>query len=151
MNFLLIIFLTVVGSQSLMAQKPIIPMSYSSQGIPFLGESLRDPNLKRDMITDDLAYEHLRQDLEEYQNELPTTSGLRKQELLQNIYLGHQSIVYYLEDVRSGRINVMNNYKQIASKITSARKSANRYAFSFVRNSKNNKEKARAFFHLYTN
>ena len=56
MNFLLLI-LVVTGVQSAKAQRPILLMKYSSQGIPFLAEFLRDPTLVRSMAKDDLAYE----------------------------------------------------------------------------------------------
>ena len=118
MKLFLMLLLTFFWTQDALAQKPILPLQYSSQGIPFLAESLRDPTLAKNMVSDDLGYENLTQDLEMYEQDLIGTAGLRRQELLEKLYLGNQNIVYFLEDVAAQRISVMADYKGISKKLT---------------------------------
>ena len=151
MHRLLLILLAFLMAQGAFAKSPILPMSYSSAKIPFLDESLRDPILVKNMIRDDLAYEYMKQDISVNRQELGSSRGLRRAEILQNLYLGHQSIAYYLEDIKDGRLNVIHNYKSIPQKIRQARNSANEMIIKFVRASKNKAQKSRAFYHLYTN
>lgn len=149
----LIIVLTFLSLSSLtFGQKPILPLAYSSAKIPFLDEALRDPMItKIKRIRDFTSLEETLEDLESSREELHYAKGLRRLELLENQYLSYQEVVYFLTDVKHGRIGNISNFKGINSKIAHAKKMANTYAKLTANQHKDKRRKGRALYHFLTN
>ncbi|SMF32255.1 tetratricopeptide repeat protein [Pseudobacteriovorax antillogorgiicola] len=151
MQRLVFLLFSLFASEMVLAQRPIVPLNYSSRYVPMLDESLRDPMLVKNLVRDDLGFEHIMQDINLQRQELPTARGLRRLELLESLYLKYQNLSYFLIDVKEGRTTVTANYSPIDSKITNVQKNANYYAVELARFTKSNTQRARAFYHLYTN
>ena len=130
--------------------KPVIPASYSSRDLPMLELALRDPNIARNLISDDLYFEQTFEQIKAQEAELRIMKGQRRLELLGNLYRNYINMSYFLEDVRAGRANSVAGYQNITTKITNLRKAAMSYGQQLARSTKNKRLQAEALYHVLT-
>lgn len=151
-NLIKLLCLSWIFADVALAQnfQPLIPMSYSSRDIPLVELTLRDPEILKRSISDDLYYEQAVEEMKAAQSELQVMQGPRRQELLENLYRGFVNMSYFLEDVRAGRIHVQANYHPIEPKLADTRKMAMTYATQFANITKNTSKKATALYHAQT-
>lgn len=150
MKRLLFLFMSVFIASQAYGQRPILPLSYSSTGIPLLAESLKDPNLSA-KVEDDLAAEQMLEDINLHLLDLKTAKALHRTELLHKTYQSYQSMAYFMDDIIAGRASSTLPANTVIRKSRAYRQSANKYANMLVRYSKNRFQRGAAFYHIYTN
>ncbi|NRA63642.1 MAG: hypothetical protein HRU19_04120 [Pseudobacteriovorax sp.] len=147
----LILLALLLGEGIAFSQAPLLPYNPNKNVEIFLDEAMRDPTIaKQNPIVDSLGYEQILEDMRLWQEELPRVAGLRRIELLKQLYQGHASAAYFLEDVRTKRIVVPESYQNIDNRIKNHQSATSTYAGRMVKYSKNKRESARAAFHLLT-
>ncbi len=125
---------------------PIIPLNVTS-AIPLAPESLRDPEIARQALTDDLYAQRAIEEKTAMESELATAKAQRRIELLGDLYRHHAILVAFYEDLMSGRLQVQGNYGQVEGELQKTRHSLQNYAIEFARTTGDKKAQAHAFYH----
>ena len=134
--------------QNARGKRPILPLSYSSSKLPDFTSSLRDPNLRSKMISDDFEAETINSIISEGLTDLPATSGYARAETTQTLYLNNLVLSWYYEDLLTGKYSTDLPTRQIKYKLKNARRYVTKFGRQYLRYSKNAKGKVKAQYHI---
>lgn len=142
------LFLILGSPGPLLAQnwEPIFPLPAASE-LPFIPEALRDPELERRRLTDDIYAQRAFEEQAAQLKELDLAQGNRRLELMRETYRSSAILAMFYEDVLGGRLSLQGNYGQAAQELDKMRRLVQRFASEYARQSKDRNAQAHALYH----
>jgi TolA-binding protein len=139
----------LIQSKPLVARdlSPILPLPPGGSEVPFIAETLRDPEVEAQRLTDDLYAQRAFEEANALVSELNTAQGNRRLDILQDLYKIEAKKAAFFEDILASRVSVQGTYGNVQSELMKARRAVQRYASEFVRGSKDRRAQARAVYH----
>ncbi|MES2745817.1 MAG: hypothetical protein V4655_10350 [Bdellovibrionota bacterium] len=119
------------GATTLMAMAPVLPLQKPTTEIPMLPESVRDPDLAFEQITDDTEAARVKAQAA-LDTEALLKEGAKKADLFEVLMKANIRLSYYYEDVRAGRMPSAER-GDLNAMISRYRAEGSRYANEIIR------------------
>ncbi len=134
------------GVLSAQAWEPVYPLPSTSE-LPLIAESLRDPDMERQRITDDIYAQRALEEQSAMSKELNLAQGNRRIELMGELYRSNVVLAMFYEDIISARLSLQGNYGNPSQELSKVRRLIQRFASEFARTSKDRSAQAVAIYH----
>jgi hypothetical protein len=144
---LFFIILDLLAPSVLLGFQPLIPMQDNVDQLPLFELSLREPQLLKNGISDDIYFEQSFERVKELEKELNLYKGKDKASAYKKLYESYMQMAYFLEDVKAKRVPQAANYTNIERKIRNLRAKAIAYATSYSKLTKNKRLRSNALYH----
>lgn len=127
---------------------PILPLSQTNLNIPNWDLILRDPAIKVEKITDDIAYEQALSEYRGLTSDLKRAKGLSRKMIYKSMYLKQISMIRFLEEVSSGRLHSFGYQEKSSAMLKNIRKSLRDTVNGYVKYEKNMRKKSRMLYQV---
>lgn len=146
---LMVSLLLVLGSPGVLqaqAWEPLFPLPAASE-LPFIAEALRDPDLERQRLTDDIYAQRALEEQSAQLKELDLAQGNRRLDLMAEVYRSSAILAMFYEDIIGGRLSLQGEYGKAPEELVKTRRLIQRFGSEFARQTKDKNAQAHALYH----